>query len=284
MPKLAAGATALYRAVSNARADVELVEMLLMSGADPNIAGEQGVAPLERGVIELTRHGQINSDRKNIIKLLITHGADVNHRDEFGRTALIVAAAKLSVDIVDYLLTVPGIDIDIQDNEGKTALTWAITYQIARPSGFAPTASYLIVLKLRDAGADPLLKSNEGKTARQYVVKSNSDHTKLLLRDSEKLWLANTKAAQRDLQEKFMIARRLRMGVDTSEGSRLELPQRQISEGIIRNSEYDNLCMGLQTNMNKPGVIALAKSLNIKTSNKTKTQLCNEIAKRLIIK
>ena len=81
-----------------------------------------------------------------------------------------------------------------------------------------------------------------------------------------------------------MIARRLRMGVDTSEGSRLELPQRQLAEGIVRNSEYSNLCMDLQSNLTKPGVIALAKSLNIKTTGQTKSQLCNEIAKRLTIK
>lgn len=125
-----AGATALYRAVSNDRADLEVVEILLMSGADPNIAGEQGLAPLGVGVLELVKRAQITGDRKKIIKLLISHGANVNHRDNFGRTALMIASLKLSMDTVDYFLTIPGIDIDIQDNEGKTALIWAITYSI----------------------------------------------------------------------------------------------------------------------------------------------------------
>jgi len=40
--------------------------------------------------------------------------------------------------------------------------------------------------------------------------------------------------------------------------------------------------MSIQSNLMKPGVVALAKSLRIETANKTKNQLCGEIAKQII--
>jgi hypothetical protein len=81
-----------------------------------------------------------------------------------------------------------------------------------------------------------------------------------------------------------MVARRLRRGIDTTEGTTLELPQKEITDYIIRSAEYDNLCKSIQTNLSKPGVIALARSLKIQTANKTKLQLCTEISNKLIIK
>jgi hypothetical protein len=207
------------------------------------------------------------------------------------RAARSTANRPVYIDIIRLLVKVPNIELDATSNTGLTAL------MIAAPSALpVPRTNYVegnkrrseIVRILLEAGADPLLKSmsirdREGRTARQFIKDQTTPGYKLL-QDAEAIWLAEEAKAQRELQEKFMIARRLRMGVDTSEGSRLELPQRQLAEGIIRNSEYSNLCMGLQTNLNKPGVIALAKSLNIKTSGQTKTQLCVTIAKRLIIK
>jgi hypothetical protein len=59
--------------------------------------------------------------------------------------------------------------------------------------------------------------------------------------------------------------------------------QKEIGDNIMQRSEYDNLCFGLQSNLTKPGVVALAKSLAINTTRQTKTQLCNDIASKLIL-
>jgi hypothetical protein len=119
----------------------------------------------------------------------------------------------------------------------------------------------------------------KGKTSLFYV-KDDSLNKKLVV-DAMAKWEKGNAAASNNLQKKFIVARRLRQGI-TTEGIRLQLPQKELSEGIVRKAEYDNLCRNIHNNLDKPGVIALAKSLHIQTNDQTKTQLCQAIAKRLI--
>jgi hypothetical protein len=127
-------------------------------------------------------------------------------------------------------------------------------------------------MRLLEAGADPLVRSPEGKTARDY---SKDRRITEWLQDAEEIWLEATSNANRKLAGKFMVSRRLRVNQT--------LPVRQLGDGIIQRAEYDQICKGLQSNITKPGVVALAKSLKIQTTRQTKNQLCSEIAKRLII-
>lgn len=246
----------------NVQTPAEIASMLIESGADPNVVNADGTTPLSLAVF---------ANRVDLIKMLVERGADINEKNKGGQTLLMRVVGS---DALNYLLTLPGIDIDATDNNGWTALMHAARWK----AGEARIISALLA-----AGADPLIKSNIGRTARQFVSgDGNTPKAELLLR-AEQIWQNAAVKASQDLQGKFMIARRLRQGIATTTGSRLELPQRQLAEGIVRKAEYDNLCVGLQNNLNKPGVVALAKSLQIKTTRQTKNQLCNEIANRLII-
>lgn len=233
--------------------DKELVELLLGSGANPNIPNANWL-PLNLAPIDM-------------IDQFIEAGADINGVNPQGNTPLMTAVGSIEPDRVAKLLTIRGIDIDLADNNGHTPLMEA--------ARLCDPATLAVVMLLLAEGADPLLRDREGRTASNLVPTANVQIARLL-EDSERTWIANDALAKQDLRQKFLIARRLR--TDQS------LPQREIADGIIRKAEYDNLCRGLQNNLNKPGVIALARSLNIKTTNKTKSQLCSEIAKRLTIK
>lgn len=151
--------------------------------------------------------------------------------------------------------------MDAAYNAGRTALMFAV--MLGDPK---------YVQMLLEAGADPLIKDKNGKTASQLYIKDPKISQMTYKADA--IWLSEESKAKHDLQQKFMISQRLR--TDQT------LPQRQLGDYIIRRSEYDNLCTGLQSNLNKPGVVALAKSLRIPTSNKTKIELCGEIADILI--
>ena len=63
----------------------------------------------------------------NLIKDLITMGADLEVQDEFGETILHYCVAHNLVDIIKTLVDA-GIDLNVQDEEGYTALYKAITY------------------------------------------------------------------------------------------------------------------------------------------------------------
>ena len=68
------------------------------------------------------------ADLKEISRLL-DEGADVNARNEYGMTALILASSKCvsnggNAEVVMLLLS-RGADTRAADKDGKTALTWA---------------------------------------------------------------------------------------------------------------------------------------------------------------
>jgi ankyrin repeat protein len=235
---------------------LEIIEILLGSGADPNIISTNGVTALSTTIDDNEVEGA---------KLLVAHGADVNQRipGRGNSTALILAVANGYTDMVTYLLSLPNIELDAVVDDGRTALMLAAAGELAVRS---------IVMRLIEAGADPLVRSPEGKTSRDY---SKDRRITEWLQDAEEIWLEATSNANRKLAGKFMVSRRLRVNQT--------LPVRQLGDGIIQRAEYDQICKGLQSNLTKPGVVALAKSLKIQTTRQTKNQLCSEIAKRLII-
>lgn len=58
------------------------------------------------------------------VKDLVEQGADVNAKDEYGRTPLYVASEEGHIDVVKYLLE-HGADVKVKDKNGGTSLNWA---------------------------------------------------------------------------------------------------------------------------------------------------------------
>jgi ankyrin repeat protein len=80
---------------------------------------------------------------------LIAHGADVNWFNSDGKTALILAADNGCVDLVQSILRVRGVKLDLKDNNGSTALDYALTEAQTEVGG-----RYTDIVKmLRKAGA-----------------------------------------------------------------------------------------------------------------------------------
>ncbi|KAK4205112.1 ankyrin repeat-containing domain protein [Triangularia verruculosa] len=92
----------------------------------------------------------------DIVKYLITKvGADVEARNTMGQTALLVAAMNRDLDIVKLILDV-GADVEARDGaEGQTALLVAATI------GHLDIVKYLIA----EAGADVEARDRQGMTA-----------------------------------------------------------------------------------------------------------------------
>ena len=119
-----------------------VVLLLVQAGADVEARGWKGETALfsieDDAVRELLRHGPdlearneggetplIDTVSDSIAALLISAGADVNARDNDGKTALIHAGENNHVDKIKLLVKAPGIELEAKDHEGMTALARA---------------------------------------------------------------------------------------------------------------------------------------------------------------
>lgn len=143
----AARTSVLTEAVSYARhrprpAALATLQVLLEAGATPH-PGEE--APLITAVMQ--------SVPPTVLRLLLTHGADVNQQRSDGTPAIVVAARRGDHAAVDVLLQA-GADVNAGDQQGRTALMHAVERNEQR-----------VIATLLSAGAAIDTVSADGMTA-----------------------------------------------------------------------------------------------------------------------
>ena len=126
-----------------------VVNMLLDAKADPNICTNEKTSPL----IKASQHGY-----DKIMKNLLQRGANIDHQDEGGRTALYVAINNSSGKAVDILLGANA-DPNLCNNEKKSPL------MIASEEGY-----YSLLMQLLEKGAEINKQDETGWTALYYAV------------------------------------------------------------------------------------------------------------------
>lgn len=162
------GWTALYRAA--AKGDRRMVKVLIDLGADPSIvadnrnrsaidvARDEGhkevVETLERGeeVLNAARRGDLAR-----LEFLLETDARLDFRDQYGLTAIHMAAIKGHKDVV-MLLVEFGADLECTDAEGRTPLHMAVV------GGCRDTVEVLLI-----RGADVSAKCHRGATPLQVA-------------------------------------------------------------------------------------------------------------------
>lgn len=176
------GRTALFRAA--AHGDCPMVKILLEVGANPSIteidfgrsaidvAKDKGhneaVKILEQGeaVFHASRRGELE-----LLESLLDKGASTNFCDQYGLTALHIAAIKGNKNAV-MILVEYGANLECQDSDGNTPLHLAVE------SGCNETVEVLI-----NRGANINAKSKKGATPLQLSRTMGLQHISTLLLD-----------------------------------------------------------------------------------------------------
>jgi uncharacterized protein len=123
------GATPLFLAAEVNNLDV--IKTLVSAGADPLIASDRGTTPLMMAAgagtdVQREREPEERATAVETTKFLVEHGADVNAAGQYGWTALHAAAYQGLNDVIEYLVS-KGAKIDQKDEFGQTALSISLS-------------------------------------------------------------------------------------------------------------------------------------------------------------
>jgi len=140
------GATPLYIASYRGYTDI-VYNLLENGGAEINYRIKSGDTPLNVAV----RRNNIDTST-----LLMVY-ADLNFQDKNEQTPLMVAAYEGNVEIVKLLLSYSETDVNIQSNNGNTALIWAAHIHNQKNQKE-------IIKLLLDRGADPNITNYNSQT------------------------------------------------------------------------------------------------------------------------
>jgi ankyrin repeat protein len=154
-------------------------EALLDKGADTEVlqAGSEGTAIMRA----------IDGNQISNVKLLIKRGANLHHKDTFGRGVLHSAAVNKRAEILRILLAKdPTLDVNMRDAHGKTTL-----HDIAR-WGHTETIEVLLA-----HGGDPTIKDNHGRTPMRVAREMNLPHVLDMFRAARERQKAEKQATGR---------------------------------------------------------------------------------------
>jgi ankyrin repeat protein len=159
----------------------EHITSLKTAEVDLNIKNEKGNTTLMEAVKNISRNNnsngyivqnpteRLNHINQSLAEILIENGANLDIQNNNGYTALIYAAENENLDLAKKLID-SGANLDIQDNQGYTALMEAATCNNSD-----------LTEKLIDSGANLDIQNNNGYTALIYAARKNSDLAKKLI-------------------------------------------------------------------------------------------------------
>ena len=161
--------------------DLAQVKTLLSGGANPNVLDDQGETPIMKAALAHSRYlpdgaTKIDRDYPGVVELLLDKGAEVDARDNSGRTALAMAvdgsASEYRVigadEAIARLLIARGADVNAQDQLGWSPLLKVLNLWAEQPAltNFLLAKGASVNARLKDGGTGLMLAARLGKDER----------------------------------------------------------------------------------------------------------------------
>ena len=217
---------------------------------------------------------------EEIVKALIAAGADVNAKNEYGRTALFQAACKKDRVKIAYLLVKAGADVNTV-NGGRSALSMAASY------------SHIGVMKALVMGKVDIDKPDDGLTPLFYAIRDNREKSvRFLLKHGADI--KNCKKVMSIAHSVEVANALLKAGADINEdnGAPLtnsiyyghpELFEFLIKSGAKKTPEILAECLNSAIHSNNPNTVSLVlqyeADVNFANKNTGNTPLMDGVKK-----
>ena len=191
---------------------IDIFETLVKNGGDLNIKLPNGRTPFLNLI-----SGDYTSPELNLVKKFTSSGADIHIKDDEGNTALMYAAHKMNLEVIDFLIK-KGLNVNSKNKLGETPLIFAFkraAHELKRAKLVKPQVVQLLIdsgadvnakdfngnsalsiaiqesnlylfKKLIQAGADVNIKNPEGDTLLDYVRKLNDPEMEKIIREQQK--------------------------------------------------------------------------------------------------
>ena len=169
--------TALTHSIINGNAHV--ASYLLSLGSDANSVDSSGNSNL---------HYACAYGWWFCMKVLLDAGANPNASNEWKLTPLSAAFLKGNSGIGRYLSTLPGVDLEVKDDKGRTIILNMLT---DNEEGLTTAKLDEIKAFINEYKADPNCVDNDGKTALHYIATIKPQHN-----ENRKIFFQNVKSLQ----------------------------------------------------------------------------------------
>ena len=113
---------------------------------------------------------------KTVQQLLNSKTININAKDEYGYTALMLASFNDQIEIAKLLLAHKSIDVNVQDKDGYTTLMWALLYEQTE-----------VVKLLLARNANVYIKSNSGLTVLELATKKGHKEIERIIKKHTKV-------------------------------------------------------------------------------------------------
>ncbi|MDD5456564.1 MAG: ankyrin repeat domain-containing protein [Candidatus Margulisbacteria bacterium] len=272
----------LFKIVNNYNPDISGTHLwdIISQGADVNTRNENLRTPLFNAVA-------CSAGTEALRILISVDDINVNTRDAFGNTALIMAVIMNKTEYVAELLRAPDIDISIENKDGKTAL------DIAREKDQHSIINLLTGFKPNKAGTTEPMVMPETTTVKERDIERNSELLETIMSydyvSGGELKLKNLIARKTGLNYRNQLNRTpLIISVMENKVPVVKMLLRNDALDLNVQDYFGNTALHMAVAMNKPDIVRMLLSepgldLSLKNnSGKTALDIATEKNKNIM--